>query len=173
VRTAGRPLPAAALRRTITSLEPSLPPPAVEDLGRLLSMAISTPRFAVVLFTVFAGAALLLAVVGLYGVMSYLVRQRTHEFGVRSALGASPRALLGAVIGGALRLTLAGVVLGLVGAWLLTRSIASLLFGVSATDPVTFGAIALLLTAVGVVASVLPARRAARADPLVALRGGS
>ncbi len=135
-----------------------------------MGRAMATPRFAVTLFAVFASAALLLAAVGVYGVMSYLVRRRTHEFGVRSALGASPRALVRSVIGGALRLTLGGVAIGLAGAWLLTKSMASLLFEVSATDPATFAGIALLLTAIGVVASALPARRAARADPLVALR---
>jgi putative ABC transport system permease protein len=105
-------------------------------------------------------------------VMSYLVRRRTHEFGVRSALGASASVLVRSVIAGALRLTMVGVAIGLVGAYLLTKSIASLLYGVSATDPATFVAIAALLTAIGVAAAALPARRAARADPLVALRGG-
>jgi ABC-type antimicrobial peptide transport system permease subunit len=140
-------------------------------MDELVGNATATSRFALVLFAVFAGAALLLAAVGVYGVMSYLVRRRTHELGVRSALGASPGTLLLSVVAGALRLTLGGVALGLAGAWLLTQSLGSLLFEVSATDPPTFVAIALLLTAIGVVASALPARRAARADPLVALRG--
>jgi putative ABC transport system permease protein len=172
VRTTGTGLSGAAMREAVASLDPTMPPPAVNNMEELMGEALATPRFAFLLFTIFAGAALLLAAVGVYGVMSYLVRQRTHEFGVRSALGAAPGTLVRAVIGGALRLTLAGVALGLVGAWLLTQSIASLLFEVSATDPLTFVAIALLLTAIGVVASVLPARRAARADPLLALRGG-
>jgi len=172
VRTTAAGLSGAAIREAVASLDATLPPPAVNSMEELMGEAIATPRFTFVLFTVFAGAALLLAAVGVYGVMSYLVRQRTHEFGVRSALGAAPGTLVRAVIGGALRLTLVGVALGLVGAWLLTQSIASLLFEVSATDPVTFVAIALLLTTIGVVASALPARRAARADPLLALRGG-
>ncbi|MFN2566452.1 MAG: ADOP family duplicated permease [Gemmatimonadaceae bacterium] len=174
VRTAGEGvLGAPAVRGAIASLDPALPTPTVSSMDDLTGNAMATPRFAFVLFAVFAGAALVLAAVGVYGVMSYLVRQRTHEFGVRSALGASAGALVRSVVGGALRLTLAGVTIGLGGAWLLTKWIASLLFEVSATDPATFVGISLLLTAIGVLASVLPARRAARADPLLALRGGS
>ena len=161
------------MREAVATLDPTLPPPTVNSMDELMAEAMATPRFAFVLFAIFAGAALVLAAIGVYGVMSYLVRQRTHEFGVRSALGASSGILVRSVIGGALRLTIAGVAIGLVGAWLLTQSIASLLFEVSATDPVTFGGIALLLTVTGILASALPARRAARADPLVALRGGS
>jgi predicted permease len=163
---------AQAVRQAVGSIDPALPPPVVSNLANLVDDALATERFAFTLFAVFAGAALVLAAVGVYGVMSYLVRRRTHEFGVRSALGASSGTLVRSVIAGALRLTIAGVALGLAGAWFLTKSIASLLYDVSATDPVTFAAIALMLTAVGVVASALPARRAARADPLVALRGG-
>jgi predicted permease len=174
VARASRPgvVSAPAVRQAIASLDPALAPPVLSNLTDLVGNALATQRFAFVLFAVFAGAALVLAAVGVYGVMSYLVRRRTHEFGVRSALGASSRALVRSVIGGALRLTLAGVAIGLVGAWMLTKSIASLLYEVSATDPLTFAAIALILTAIGVVASALPARRAAKADPLVALRGG-
>ncbi len=163
---------AAAMRAVVAPLDPALPPPAVESFETLVGNALATQRFAFVLFAIFAVTALVLASVGVYGVMSYLVRRRTQEFGVRSALGASAGMLVRSVIGGALRLTAVGVVIGLVGAWLLTESIASLLFGVSATDPITFAAIALMLTAIGIVASALPARRAGRADPLVALRSG-
>jgi predicted permease len=166
-------LTAAAMRSAVASLDPALPAPVVSDMDELIGNAMATSRFAFVLFAVFAGAALVLAAVGVYGVMSYLVRRRTHEFGVRSALGASSGTLLRSVVAGALRLTVAGVAIGLVGAWLLTQSLGALLFEVSATDPLTFAVIALLLTAIGVVASVLPARRAGRADPLVALRGGN
>jgi putative ABC transport system permease protein len=164
---------ASTMRNGVASLDPALPPPVVRDMAEVVANAMATSRFALVLFAVFAGTALVLAAVGVYGVMSYLVRRRTHEFGLRSALGASSGTLLLSVVAGALRLTLIGVAVGLAGAWLLTQSLGSLLFDVSATDPLTFGAIALLLTAIGVVASALPARRAARADPLVALRGGS
>ncbi|MDQ3996517.1 MAG: ABC transporter permease [Gemmatimonadota bacterium] len=173
IRTTGSDAPVAAIRSAVASLDPSLPPATISSMEELMRPELATPRFAFVLFAIFAGAALVLAAVGVYGVMSYLVRQQTHEFGVRSALGASAGTLVRSVVGGAMRLTIAGVALGLVGALLLTRSISPLLFEVSATDPRTFVSIALLLTAIGVVASALPARRAARADPLVALRGGS
>lgn len=162
---------APALRRTIASLDSRLPPPTVSRMTDLVGEGLGTARFALVVFAVFAAAALILAAVGIYGLMSYLVRQRTHELGVRIALGASPGALVTWVIARALGLTLAGVALGLAGAWGLTRLIASLLYGVSATDPATFGAIAILLTAVSLAASAIPARRATRADPLLALRG--
>jgi predicted permease len=171
VRGAGRRVGAGPIRQVIASLDPGLPPAAVSAMDELLADALATPRFALVLFAVFAGAALALAGVGVYGVMSYLVRQRTQELGVRSALGAPTSALVLGVIGGALQLTVAGVVLGLAGAWALTKSIAALLFDVSPTDPLTFAAVALLLTTIGALASALPARRAARADPLLALRG--
>jgi ABC-type antimicrobial peptide transport system permease subunit len=171
--TSGGVVSAPAIRAVVASLDPALPPPAIASFETQVGNALATPRFAAVLFGIFAGTALLLAAIGVYGVMAYLVRRRTHEFGLRSALGASTRQLVLSVIGGALRLTAAGVAVGLFGAWILTQSIASLLFGVSPTDPVTFVSIALTLALVGLVASVLPARRAARADPLVALRGGS
>jgi predicted permease len=171
--TSGGVVSAPAIRAVVASLDPALPPPAIASFETQVGNALATPRFAAVLFGIFAGTALLLAAIGVYGVMAYLVRRRTHEFGLRSALGASTRQLVLSVIGGALRLTAAGVAIGLFGAWILTQSIASLLFGVSPTDPVTFVSIALTLALVGLVASVLPARRAARADPLVALRGGS
>jgi predicted permease len=164
-------LPAAAARAAVAALDPALPPPAVTPLEELVGEAVATPRFALVLFGIFAGAALLLAAVGIYGVMSYLVRQRAHEFGVRVALGARPRTLVASVVGRTLRLALAGVAVGLYAAWLLTGTIAPLLFEVSPTDPVTFGAIALLLVAVAALAGALPARRAAHADPLRAMRG--
>jgi putative ABC transport system permease protein len=162
---------ASTMRNVVASLDPALPAPVVRDMNEVIGNAMATSRFALVLFAVFAGTALMLAAVGVYGVMSYLVRRRTHEFGVRSALGASAGTLLRLVVAGALRLTLIGVAIGLAGAWMLTQSLGSLLFEVSATDPLTFVAIALMLTAIGVVASALPARRAARADPLVTLRG--
>jgi ABC-type antimicrobial peptide transport system permease subunit len=122
------------------------------------------------LLGIFAGLALLLATVGVYGVMSYLVALRTQEIGVRMALGANPRNLWMMVIGRAARLTATGTVAGALAALLLTRLLRSALFGVSATDPLTFATVALVLALVALAASYVPARRAMKVDPMVALR---
>jgi len=161
-----------SLHALVTSLDPALPRPSVRRMDELVGLATATQRFALTLFATFAGAALVLAVVGIYGVMSYLVRQRTQEMGIRIALGASPRSVVALIVAKALRLTIAGVALGLVGAWALTRWLSALLFGIEARDPLTFAAVATLLTCAAVIASVVPARRATQADPMLALRGG-
>jgi len=122
------------------------------------------------LLAVFAGVALALATIGIYGVMAYLVNQGTREIGIRVALGATRRNIVSLVVRQGMTLGLSGVAIGLAGAFLLTRLIRSLLFGVEATDPVTFVGIALLLGLVALLASYIPARRASRVDPLVALR---
>jgi putative ABC transport system permease protein len=127
-------------------------------------------RLPAVLLSVFAGMALLLAAVGIYGVISFLVTRRTHELGIRMALGASGGRVLRLVLGEGIRLLLAGLATGLAGAFAVTRLLAHLLFGVGATDPVTFTAVATGLAAVALAACLIPARRASRVDPAVALR---
>jgi putative ABC transport system permease protein len=162
---------ATGLREAMHDIDPQLPPGTVQSMETLVESALATQRFALVLFAIFALTALLLAAIGIYGVLSYLVRQRTHELGVRVALGASSNTLMTSVVAGAMRVAIPGVIIGVLGAWALTRLIASLLFGVSPTDVVTFVAVSILLTATAAVASLIPARRATKADPMLALRG--
>ncbi|MDA0312757.1 MAG: FtsX-like permease family protein [Gemmatimonadetes bacterium] len=131
---------------------------------------MAATSFTVLLLGIAAGIALLLGTVGIYGVIAYIVGRRTQEIGVRMALGAPAQTVLRGVVGGGLRLTGLGVAAGLVGAWAMSRVLASLLFGVTATDPMTFGSTALLLTAVATLASWITARRASRVDPVEGLR---
>jgi putative ABC transport system permease protein len=139
-------------------------------MDHIVGGAVARQRFSMLLLAIFAGLALLLAAVGIYGVMSYAVTQQTHDIGIRMALGAQRRDMLKMAVWQGLRLVLTGLVLGLVAAFALTRVMASLLFGVTATDPVTFVTISLALLAVALVASYIPALRATRIDPMVALR---
>jgi putative ABC transport system permease protein len=147
-----------------------LPVTHVMTMDTLLSDSVSPHRFSAVLTGIFAGLALLLAAVGIYGVMSYTVSLRTQEIGIRMALGAQPGSVRSMILGHALKLTLAGVGFGIAGAFVLVRFLGSLLFGVGAYDALTFFSVPLLLAAVAVAASYIPARRAVRVDPLVALR---
>jgi putative ABC transport system permease protein len=171
VRTAGEPLAlSGALRQAVLSLDREQPISSIRTLEQLVSTSIEQQQFSMLLLGVFAAVALVLAAVGIYGVLSYAVTQRTHEIGIRMALGAGQRHVLRLVVGHGMRLTLLGVGTGLLAAFGLTRLMASLLFGVSATDPLTFAAIVLLLLCVALFACWLPARRAVQVDPLVALR---
>jgi len=139
-------------------------------MDNLISESVSPRRFSSVLVAIFAGLALLLAAVGIYGVTSYTVSQRTQEIGLRIALGAQTHAVRRLILGQTLKLTLIGVTVGLVGSYLLAQFLASLLFGVGMHDPLTFLGVAVLLIAVALAASYIPARRAMRVDPMVALR---
>ena len=171
VRAADAATVAAGLRGAVAALDPRLAPPSLSSLEALIGDAFATRRFALALFAIFAGIATVLAGIGIHGVMSFLVRQKTHELGIRVALGAPRGRLMASVIARALLLTAGGVAVGLPVAWYLTRAMNPLLFEVSATDRATFLSVALLIVTLGLVASVLPARRAMRADPMEALRG--
>jgi putative ABC transport system permease protein len=142
----------------------------VQTLEELLGTSVAPRRFNMLLLAVFAGVALVLAAVGLYGVMSYSVSWRTHEIGIRMALGAERADVLRLVVRQGMTMTLIGLALGLIGAFLLSRVIAGLLYGVSATDPLTFAGVSIMLLAVALLACLLPARRATRVNPIVALR---
>ncbi|HVF88692.1 MAG TPA: ABC transporter permease [Blastocatellia bacterium] len=160
----------AGMRDALWAVDKDQPITDTRTMGQYLDAAVSKKRFSVMLLGLFAGLAIILAAVGIYGVVSYSVTQRTHEIGIRMALGAQSMDVLKLVVGQGLILTLAGVVLGLIAALALTRLIASLLFGVSASDPVIFAAVPLLMISVALLASYLPARRAMRLDPMIALR---
>jgi predicted permease len=157
-------------RGVIHEIDSSLPVAAVRTMDEVLSSAQARPRFLTLLLTMFSGVALVLAAVGIYGVISYSVAQRTNEFGIRMAMGASQPEVLRMVLGQGLLLGLIGVGLGAAGALALTRLIRGLLFGISSFDPVTFLVMAVLLTVVTLAACWVPARRATRVDPMVALR---
>ena len=161
---------AAAVRNVVKSADNEVPLALIQTMEQRLAFATAQPRFRTTLMALFAAVALILACVGIYGVISSAVAQRTHEIGIRLALGAQARDVLGLVVGQGLKLTLAGVGCGLLASLALTRLMHNLLFGVSATDPLTFAVIAVLLTGVALLACWVPARRATKVDPLVALR---
>jgi predicted permease len=171
VRTAGEPLALAnAVRDAVRELDPALPPPAFRALHDVVSETIALPRLYSAFFAFFAAIALVLAAVGIYGLTAYAVGQRRHEIGVRVALGARARDVVGMIVRQSMMLAAIGVALGLVTVYALSRPLAQLLFEVSARDSATFAAVAALLAAIALVASWLPARRAARIHPAVALR---
>jgi putative ABC transport system permease protein len=171
MRTNGDPMNlAAAARREIQMIDKDQPVADVRTMQSWIDELTARSRFGTLLLGIFAGLALILAAIGIYGVMSYSVTQRTHELGIRIALGAQTRDVLKLILGRGFALTLVGIALGLLGAFALTRVMSSLLFGVSATDPVTFGGLSLLLTEVALLACYIPTRRAMKVDPMVALR---
>ncbi len=171
VRTAGEPLALVpSVRAAVRSLEPDLPVYSIETLSDLLARSYLPQTMAMSLMGIFAGMALVLAMVGLYGLIAFHVTQRTHELGVRMALGARPSDVLRLVVAGGMKLALIGAGVGLLGAAGAAQVIRGLLFETSAADPVTFAGVPTLLLLVALVASWLPARRAARIDPMVALR---
>ena len=172
-RTSRDPAAAApAVRREIRAFDKDLPVARVATMRQVVRERMFQPRVYGTMFGIFAAAALLLASVGLYGVMAYTVAQRTHEIGVRMSLGAQPRDVLRLVVRDGARLTALGLAIGLPAAFGLARLLRGTLYGVSPSDPATFVGISILLTTVAIVASYLPARRAARVDPMEALRSG-
>ena len=171
VRTPGDPAAITAdVQRSIGALDLSLAPGYVASLEHVLSSSLSPQSVTAGTLSVFAAIALLLAVIGIYGVMSYTVSQRTHEIGIRMALGAQQGDVVRRVLRHGLKLAAIGIVIGSVASLGMTRGMATLLREISPTDPLTFGAVTAILTAVALLGSWIPARRAATVDPVVALR---
>jgi putative ABC transport system permease protein len=171
VRASGDPISLApAVRKLISGIDPTQPVFDMKTMDQALSESIAPRRFNLLLLGIFAGTAVLLALVGIYGVMSYAVTQRTHEIGVRMALGARQSEVVGMVVRQGMTVALAGIAAGLAAAYGLTRLIATLLYDVKPNDPATFVAVSIILAAAALLACSLPARRAARVDPIVALR---
>ncbi len=171
VRTASNPLAlAASIRRIVQGVDREVPVTRLMSMDRIVADSFVSRRFSTMVLSLFAGLALVVAGVGIYGVVSYTVELRTHEIGLREALGAERRDVVRLVVGQGLKMTLVGVGVGVLGAVVLTRFLSALLYGVKPTDPLTFAAVVLILTAVALLASYLPARRATKVDPVVALR---
>jgi predicted permease len=166
------PVPAdgSSILNEIKAVNKNIPPPTIQTMDAMLAEVVAQPRFQTLLLTLFGVVALLLSAVGIYSVIAYSVSQRTHEIGIRMALGAENKHVLGQVVGHGMTLVLICLAIGLAGAIALTRLMSGLLFAVSATDPLTFSGIFILLAAVALGACLVPARRATKVDPMVALR---
>jgi putative ABC transport system permease protein len=168
---AGDPLSVlAAARRDVQALDGSLPIFNPSSMEEMLSDSLARTRFSTALLTIFAGLAVLLAAIGIYGVISYIVGQRGHEIGIRMALGARPNDAVLMIVRQGSAPVFAGIGVGLVASFAATRALATLLYGVSATDPLTFAGLPLLLAAVAGAACYIPARKATKVDPMIALR---
>lgn len=161
---------AAAVRDAVYAIDPDQPVADIKPMSRMLADSVAKPRFNYMLLTVFAAVALILSITGVYGVMSYAVAARTREMGIRLAMGARSRDVVKLVVGQGMKPVIAGVALGLAGSYALTRVMATLLFNVSATDPTIFIGMAALLAIVATLACYLPARKATKVDPVIALR---
>jgi putative ABC transport system permease protein len=161
---------ADSIRRTVWSIDKDQPVSNIRTMNEIVAESVARQRFSVLLFGIFAAVALVLAAIGIYGVMSYSVTQRRGEIGIRMALGAQKYDVLKVTVGRGLVLVLVGVAFGIAGALAFTRMLNSLLFGVGATDKLTFATLSAILIAVAALASYIPARRATKVDPLVALR---
>jgi predicted permease len=161
---------AAQLRHTIAALNQEVPVSEIKTMDAVVSEAVSTPASTTSLFVVFAAVALILGIIGIYGVLSFLVSKRTREIGIRIALGAQRSDVLWLIMKEGAKFSLAGITLGLAGAFALTRLLSSELYGISAADPLTYLGVATLMTAVTLLACYIPTRRAMRVDPLTALR---
>ena len=171
VRTHGNPMDMLpAIGQQVSDLDPQVPVYGAETLDQGVADSMAEPRMAASVVSLFGGLVLFLAITGIYSVVAYWVAQRTHEVGIRMALGAEKRDVLKMVIGQGLKLALIGVIIGIAGALALTRFLSSLLYGVKPADPLTFIAVSLILIAVALLACYIPARRAAKVDPMVALR---
>jgi putative ABC transport system permease protein len=171
VRTSGRPESTiAAVRGQVQSLDTNLALTNLNTIEELIDQGLWAPRVGAALLAVFGGLALLLAIIGVYGVLSYSVSQQTREIGIRMAMGARTASVLSLIIGQGMRLAVVGLMLGLLIAFATMRVLSSLLFGVSAHDPVTFAGVSLILATAAILGCYIPARRAAKVNPITALR---
>jgi putative ABC transport system permease protein len=171
IRTAGEPTAlASSLRDAVRAIDPTLPVIRMRPLEHVVAESVATPRFTMAVLGLFAALALSLGAIGIYGVLSHAVARRTREFGIRMALGAGRRQITAIVLGPPVRIVLVGLAIGMVSALLATRLMQGLLFGVSATDPMTYAGVAAVVCIVGIAACMLPLWRALTADPVKALR---